>query len=432
MNPAGHWKSGARCSLRAMALLAAVSWFPTSFLLGQSPVRLTLQDMLSRIRADHPVNQQTQASINAAVARAASLSRLDNPSVQYEKVLLDRTWFLAQPIRWPWEFGPLRRLGVAQVQEARAAAQLDVQTVALAAAQRFADGIHSREVLGLAIDAESLAVLGLNRTTAARQMGQGGDLQVLQARVSLDAARRARVAASEESRAAAASVAILIGQPPDSALELVGSLRDLAPVSLPDSLLDSVAVTSDVELNRLSSQAERADREAKVARSKMIPEIQVGPTYGFIDAPCVPGIMCHPKFWGFIFEAGLPLFNTRGDAVRAANSEKDASIAAQRSRKRELAAQILEASALRSRAESALGALRSGDLTRAAQAESLAVAALQQGGAFLTTWLAIHEAYLDARRAELDLEWQAARARLTLRYLTGTLLTEPSAPAEQR
>src|SRR5712692_6794492 len=171
--------------LRAVGILAALSLQPGAPLVAQVPLRLTLGDVLTRIQSEHPVNQQGLASINAAVARAAALGRVDNPSVQVEKVIFDQTVFLAQPVRWPWEFVALRRLGAAQVQVARAEAQLDLQTVALQAAQRFADGLRNREALILATDAESLATLGLNRAIAARQMGQGGDLPVLQARVTL-------------------------------------------------------------------------------------------------------------------------------------------------------------------------------------------------------------------------------------------------------
>jgi outer membrane protein TolC len=415
----------ARLTGVATALLTAIIAHSAA---GQVPVRLTLDELMSRIQNEHPVNRQSLANVNAAVARAAELGRIENPTVQYEKVLFDRTLYLSQPVRWPWEFGALRRLGTAQVQVARAEARLDLQAVGLAAAQRFVDGVRNRDALALAQDAESLAVLGLNRAISARQMGQGGDLPVLQARVTLDAARRERVAAAEASRASAASIAVVLGQPADSAVELCGALADLAPINLPDSTLHQRAVSADAELNRLSAQAEEADREAKVAKSRIIPELQVGPTFGRLANPQAT-VPFHN--FGFIASVDLPLFHGQGDAIRAAKSDREASLAGQRSRERELAAQVLDASSTRTRVQSALLALRSGDLTRAAQAESLAVRALQQGGPYLTTWLATHEAYLDARRAELDLEWQSARARLMLRYLTGRLF-ESADSVEQR
>ncbi|MDX2122904.1 MAG: hypothetical protein SF070_17830 [Gemmatimonadota bacterium] len=43
---------------------------------------------------------------------------------------------------------------------------------------------------------------------------------------------------------------------------------------------------------------------------------------------------------------------------------------------------------------------------------------------YVLAWLAARKAYLDARAAELDLEWQAAHARLLLRSVTGSLVME--------
>jgi hypothetical protein len=131
-------------------------------------------------------------------------------------------------------------------------------------------------------------------------------------------------------------------------------------------------------------------------------------------------------------EMDLPLWHFQGDAVRAATYEQTATLAAHAARERELAEVVLDAATTRSRAQRELGALRSGDLSRAAQAESLAVRALQQGGPYMTTWLAAHEAYLNARRTELDLEWQAARARLMLRALAGTLVQLTAEDVEGR
>jgi hypothetical protein len=47
-----------------------------------------------------------------------------------------------------------------------------------------------------------------------------------------------------------------------------------------------------------------------------------------------------------------------------------------------------------------------------------------QRGTYILAWLAARQAYLGARLAELDLEWQAAQARLLLRHLSGSLVME--------
>ncbi len=130
-----------------------------------------------------------------------------------------------------------------------------------------------------------------------------------------------------------------------------------------------------------------------------------------------------PTF-GLALGIGLPLWNRQGAAIRAATADREAGLARLETRRRELAAIVLEATSTLGAAGQELGALRSGELARAQQAESLAARGVAQGGPYLAAWLAARQAYLDARRAELDLEWQAARARLLLRHLSGTLLVE--------
>lgn len=63
-------------------------------------------------------------------------------------------------------------------------------------------------------------------------------------------------------------------------------------------------------------------------------------------------------------------------------------------------------------------------LAWAARAHALAEQAARQRGVYVPAWLAARKAYLDARAAELDLEWQAAQARLLLRSVTGSLVME--------
>jgi len=110
--------------------------------------------------------------------------------------------------------------------------------------------------------------------------------------------------------------------------------------------------------------------------------------------------------------------------MRAAAADRDVALARLETRRRELTASLLQASTTLKRVDGELALLRGGELTRAQQAALLAGRALEQGGPYLSAWLTARQAYLDARRAELDLEWQAARARLLLRHLAGTLSVE--------
>ena len=384
---------------------------------AQDTLHVTLARLLSRIQTDHPAVQQGLAATNAAVARAASLGRLQNPLADVNRELITYHVSVLQPVPWPWEQRALHRLGAADVQVARAESDVGVKNASLDAATRFADALREREEVALAIQTESLAVLALNHALAARQFGQGGDLAALQARVSLDAARRTRVAAEQSSRAAVASVAIILGQPPENPLVLDGDLAGLLPLTDPDSALQARAVITDPELKRLSAVAIRADREASLARARLIPQLSTGPRWDYLSTT-----KSHRWSWGF--EMDLPVLHFNGDIVKAAKSDRAASMAAHAARERELTAQMLDASSTRASAQMQLDSLRHGDLARAAQAESLAVQALQQGGPYFTIWLATHQAYLEAQRSALDLEWQAARARLLMWHLSGKLLEE--------
>ena len=158
--------------------------------------------------------------------------------------------------------------------------------------------------------------------------------------------------------------------------------------------------------------------EASLARARIIPDLSTGPRWDYLSTT-----KAHRWSWGFEME--LPVLHFNGDIVKAAKSDRAASMAAHAARKRELAAQILDASSTRASAQMQLDSLRHGDLARAAQAESLAVQAYeQQRGPYFTIWLASHQAYLEARRSALDLEWQAARARLMMWHLSGKLVDE--------
>ncbi len=401
-------------TLAAVSMLAAV---PPHRLSAQDTLRLTLPDLLARVRAEHPVARAGEASVAAAAARAADLRRYPNPTFDVERTTFARADNVAllQPIRWPWESAALGGLGRAELASARAEAKRELAAVALGAARRFADGLRDARAVTLAAEAESLTARGLERALAARELGQAGDLTVLQAQVSLDAARRVRLAAEAERDASAATLAILIGRPPRTSIIFEGDLATLAPLASPDSALVQAAA-ADPEAARLVSDAERGRQAVRLARARRWPEMQLGPSAS-LEGKSV---------FGLSLGLGIPLWNRQGAAIRAGTAERDAALARLDARRRELTALVLDATSTLSRTERELGALRSGELARAGQAVALAVRALEQGGPYLATWLAVRQGYLDARRAELDLEWQAARAQLTLHQLSGTLLAEES------
>jgi len=417
-------------ALGVVALVAAFNARPLSAqdsLPQNDTLHLTLATLLDSIQSSNPAIQQASHVTLAAHARRNALGRiLENPQIEVQHASTN-SWqvYGLQPVPWPWQFSARKRFGDADIAVAHAEEQARTDSVALDAAQRFADALRSRAELALSAQAESLARAAVDRAVAARQLGQAGDLALLQARVSLDAARRERNTALERSRLAVANLAIVLGVPPDAPIIVEGDLGTLAPVTEPDSGFYAQAAGSDPELNRLEALSTRARREASMWRAQgRIPALSIGPTYGWTINNRPPGTP-RIKYLGLDFTIDIPIWHGRHAEVEAANEDRASAEQGHVARERELSIVVLEATSTLSRAERQLSALRGGELARAAQAESLASGALRQGGPYLAVWLAARQGLLDARRAELDLTWQAARARLMLQYLTGTLLEKP-------
>jgi outer membrane protein, heavy metal efflux system len=401
-----------------VGLLGALLFQPSTVGAQARPadtLRLSLADLLARVTVEHPTVHAGIADVQAARARAAQLRRYANPSLDIEHLTFSEADNVAllQPIRWPWESAALRDLGSAQVASATAGAEVERRAVALEAAQRFVDGLRAARALALAVEAESLAQGAVERAVAARQLGQVGDLAVLQAQVSLDAARRARLGSEADLQASRAGLIITIGVDPTTPIVLQGDLASLASLGTSDSTLARASV-GDPEAARLQAEAERAAQDARLARVRRWPELALGPSGTFGTTTTV----------GLSVGLGIPLWNRQGAAIRAATADREAALARLDARRREFAVIVFAARTTVARTDRELALLRSGELARAAQAEALAARAMQEGGPYVVAWLTARQAYLDARRAELDLEWQAARARLLLRHLSGTLLAE--------
>jgi outer membrane protein TolC len=375
-------------------------------------LRLSLARVLERARTEHPVGRAGAAQVSAAEARAAALRVHENPRLE-----IDRTNFreldnlrLVQTIRWPAESRALGGVGRAQVASARADATGQQRDLVLELAQRYTDALRQVKMVTLAAEAESLAQRAVDRAVAARQLVQTGDLTVLEVQVSLDAARRVRRSAEAERDASAAALAILLGEDPGRPVAFQDDLALLAPVSNPESL-PALALAEDPESAKWQSEAERATREVDLARARRWPQLELGPSATIGESTTV----------GLTFGLSLPVWNYQGTSMRAAAADRDAALARLETRRLELAASLLQARTALTRVDGELALLRGGELARAQQAALLAGRALEQGGPYLSAWLTARQAYLDARRAELDLEWEAARARLLLRHLAGTL-----------
>ncbi len=412
-----HRRLACRLGAAMAAALLTTAGIPGGLSAQQDTIHLTLDSVLARVSREHPVTRAGAAGVAAARARAADLRAYPNPTFDVERTTLAQADNVAlmQSIRWPWEGTALRDVGRADVAAAQADARGARADVLLDAAQRFADVLRDGRTVALAAQAESLAQRALDRTRTARSLGLTGDLSVLQAEVGLDAATRARAAAEAERAASSASLTVLLGVAPGTAIVWTGDLGATAPLAAPDSSLASAAA-ADPEAAGLVAAAERGTQLARLARARRWPELEVGPAAS-LEGPAVIG---------FNLGITLPMWNRQGAALRAGDAERDAALARLEARRRAVAARVDEARARLSSSDRGLAELRRGELARAAQAESLAAQALAQGGPYLTSWLAARQALLDAQHAELDLEWQAASARLELRSLTGTLAPAPA------
>jgi outer membrane protein TolC len=377
-------------------------------------LRLSLAEVLTQVRQEHPIWRAGSARVAAARARAAERSRTPTPSINVATAALtDVQVELLQPLRWPWEGSALKGVGIQDVAVATAEAEADRRAVLLDAAQRFADGLRTTRTLALAMEAESLAQHTVNQVAPGDRPDQTADLAGLQTLVSLDEAHRARVRAELQHIISQARLAVVLGRDPETPVIFEGELAAIAPLTDREAALAS-ALATDPKSARLAHEAARAQQEVRLARARRWPALAVGPALTVGDKSRL----------GLALGFSFPAWGRQRDAVRAAHAERDTALARIDVRHREITALVAEALVTLTRADTELVLLRSGTIARAARALSLAEQAAPQRGAYVLAWLAARAAYLDAREAEVDLEWQSAEARLLLRDLTGSLIME--------
>lgn len=400
----------------AFALLALLSGWP-AIVAGQgSPtdtLHLSLADVMAQVREDHPIWKAGSSKVIAARARAAERSSSPGPKLNVATAALTEVRLeLLQPVRWPWEGSALRAVGVQDVAAVAADAEADRRGVMLDAARRFADGLRSARDLELAVAAESLTQKVADAVAPAGRLEQTTDLAGLQTLITLDESHRARVQAQLRYILAQARLAVLLGRDPGTTVVFAGELKMIAPLTDPGAVL-ATALATDPQSARLEHEAARAAQEARLARARRWPALELGPALTVGDKARL----------GIALGISVP-WNRQRPAIRAAHAERDTALLRLEVRHRELPALVTEALTTLTLADSGLDLLRGRTLARSARALTLAEQAAPQRGAYVLAWLAARAAYLDARETELDLEWQAASARLLLRSVTGSLVME--------
>jgi outer membrane protein TolC len=401
----------------AIALLALLSGSsaPVAAQSGSTDtLRLSLADVLSRVREEHPIWKAGSARVTAARARAAELRSYPTPSVHIATARLTESRLeLLQPLRWPWEGSALRRIGVQQVAATAADAETDQRAVLLEASQRFVDGLRTRRALQLAMESESLAQHTVDEVAPGMKADTAADLAQLQTLISLDEAHRERMGAALQHTISQARLDATLGQDPGTPIDFEGELDSVAPVTAPGAAL-ATALATDPTSSRLVHEASLATEEISLARARGWPTIEAGPAATVGDK------------WrlGIALGFNLPAWHRLSSEIREAKAERRSAQAEFEVRHREIAGQVTEALLTLTRTETELGLLRSGALSRAARALALAEQVAPQRGTYILAWLAARQAYLAARADELELEWQAAQARLLLRHLSGSLRME--------
>ncbi|MBK8004462.1 MAG: TolC family protein [Gemmatimonadetes bacterium] len=377
-------------------------------------LRFSLADVLEQVRAEHPAWRTGRARIRSAEARAQERSSFPDPriSVSPQSVTEVRLELL-QPFRWPWETGALRGVGRREVAGIKAGVEAGRRDVLLQAAARFVDGLRSLAGFRLAQEHEALARRAAERLEPADTALAATDLAALQAQVALDEAERATVRARLQHNLNQSRLAVALGKEPATFVIFEGTLAEVAPLTTPEAALQSALATDPATLS-LEQQAHRADEEARLARMRRWPSFELGPAVTLGDRNRL----------GVAVGINIPVWNRQRAALRAAGADKDTATAQMEVRRREVAQQVTEALTILTRTRTELALLRDGDLVRARRTTELAERSAGQGGTYALAWLLAIRAYGEARSAELELEWQAAQARVLLRSLTGSLIIE--------
>jgi len=239
------------------------------------------------------------------------------------------------------------------------------------------------------------------------------DLVALQALVAVDEAERATVRARLQHNLNQSRLAVALGRDPALFVIFEGDLADVAPLTAPEAAYQSALATDPTSL-RLEQQAHQAEHEARLARVRRWPSFEVGPAVTLGDRNRL----------GVAVGINLPVWNRQRAALRAAQADRDTALFHIEERRRTVSSQVVEAITILSRTRTELGLLRGGALARARRALTLSERAAVQGGPWAIAWFNALRAYGEARGAELDLEWQAAQARVLLRSLSGSLMME--------
>jgi outer membrane protein, heavy metal efflux system len=364
-------------------------------ILAQERESLSLQNVVQRVLATHPLIQATQARIQTAAGLTRQAGAYANPRFSFEDNDPSReyTYGLTQPLEWP--FKRTYRIGIAKADEHIAESEQGGtrQELIAAARETFFQVLLAQESSHIA---ETFAATTAQVQESVEKRFQEGDVpefEVTKARVeSLRAATDL-----EKTRGQLATVraglSLLLGEREDSPLALNGSLL-AAPLVPSFAELLTRAEEQNVQLAVQKQKVEREQLNLKLVWSALVPDPEV--SIAKKDIVGVSGPVVGLSF-------SMPLWDRHEGAIAAARGQVAEAEATLRTTRLQLRQSLLTAYRNWETATKQVEAFTQGLLAQAEEAAALARRSYEEGAEDLL-------GVLDAQRSLLTVQRDYAQA----------------------
>ena len=225
-----------------------------------------------------------------------SLNSLLPPSATFPNIRDQWTWSvgatLAQPLTSLWtikEGYALRQLGVDVAEIQRKSARRDVAFQVTEAYYRVLQAMRMADVAQKSVENIDAQV---KRAQSFYRAGTVGRNDLLRAELGLAAAKQRLIQANGGVVLARGQLARLMGLPPESPIDPVDSITDLAvALPVPATQAEDRAVADRLEMKEIAAQMEMARAGESLAKSKMLPQVNALANYTHSS----PATMFAPK-----------------------------------------------------------------------------------------------------------------------------------------
>jgi cobalt-zinc-cadmium efflux system outer membrane protein len=357
---------------------------------AQEVEALTLNDVMTRVLAAHPLTQAAQARVQAASGLTRQAGAYANPTFSFEDSDPSRehTYGLKQPLEWP--FKRTYRIGIAQADERIAKSEQGNtrQELIAAAREAFFQVLLAQESHRVA-EAFAVTTAQLLESIAKRfQEGDAPEFEVTKAKVeSLRAATEVEKIRNQLATARA-SVNLLLGRGENAALALNGSLLAAPPVPLLTELL-ARAEEQNAQLTAQKQKVEREQLNLKLVSSTLTPDPEV--SIAKRDSAGVSGPLVGLAF-------SIPLWDRKEGEIAAARSRVEEAEATLRATRLRLHQALSTAYRHWETATKQVEAFVHGLVTQAEEAATLAQLSYQEGEGDLLSVLDAQRSLLLVRR----------------------------------